>query len=83
MPWPKIQSVEDELAKLLSDIQHRPPGAPFDATGKCLDLGELIWRGLVEPYRGHPQHQMDAIVNGVGVRLAFSLTRAGREAKKP
>ncbi len=84
MPWQKIQSVEDELAKLLSDIQNRPPGAPFDATEKCIDLGELMWRGLVKPYEGfYPDEEADAIVSGEVAHLAFSLTKAGMEAKKP
>lgn len=80
MTWDESQEkIEEELVRLFLRIKNRPKGQPYDATEHEGDIGELMFRGLIEPCVS----RSTADVSVDGGRLLFSLTGAGHAAKKP
>ena len=71
-------ATEARLDELLRQIQKHASGVPVDATGSELAVGELMWRGLVEPCLSG--RQPDVAV-GTVKSLRFVLTAHGRAAE--
>lgn len=68
-------SVDETIKMILKGVRERKTDEPFDATKWALDVGEMMWRGLVEPCVG--KQTADISVSG---HLRFRLTEKGKRA---
>lgn len=69
-----MEDLEAKLNTILKGAQ-ACNGVPYNAVGSELDVGELMWRGLIEPcLHGQP----DIVTGG---NLKFVLTAHGKTAE--